>query len=576
MNRKLLLIPVALLVFMFTGCANKVSPVGGPDDKTGPTVRQTTPAHKAVMVSTDAKITITFSEWLHSNSGKGISIYPETPLKVKISANRLEIRPLTRLKDSTTYHLVITSTLKDLHNNSMNAPASITFSTGATLDSGKISGCVVDPQRPFLQPCVVLFGAPWGAEDSGYCGQPDYLAQTDSAGTFSFENIRTGSYRLLAFIDKNSDSRLQSSTEELYTPIDSTILVTAADNRVILYPSSFDTSRQSIATISPMDNKTLVGYWKKPWDTIVCPALPHFSIGPVDSSGKSALLPVKLRLRAASTRFMLGIDSSLDSATYRLIYSIKSIFDSTEVFDTLRIDGSGRADTSKPFLKESTPKKQADLFPEIRLVWSEPVILADTFTMADTLGDTVLVIGDTAASDTTLLHATRPLLAGREYGFVIFTTQGKDLSGNPLSSRDSTDTATVVSISTVRADSIAVSLSGALPCLQPDPQRVWMFRPLNDKGHVVTCRDKGNSFRFDSLAASRGRIGTFIDRNGNNRPDAGSLLPFRSPEPFVMFDDTVEARARWDVEGVELSPCNPCERRTIAEAADSSEIREMK
>jgi len=561
---------------MFISCANKVSPTGGPDDKTGPTVRLTEPAHKAVSVPTDAKITITFSEWLLSSSGKGISLYPETPFKVKVSGNRLEIRPGVPLKDSTTYHLVITSTLKDLHNNPMNAPASITFSTGPTLDSGKISGCVVDPQRPFLQPCVVLFGAPWDADDSGFCGRPDYLAQTDSAGAFFFENIRTGSYRLLAFIDKNSDSRLQNSVEELYTPTDSIILVTATDNRVILYPSSFDTSRQSIATISPVDNRTLVGYWKKPWDTLVCPTLPHFTLEIVDSSGKPGSLSVKLRLMAASTRFMLGIDSSIDSTTYRLIYSMKSIFDSTEIFDTLRIDGSGQADTSKPFLKESTPKKQADLMPEIRLVWSEPVIPADTFTMTDSLGDTVQIIGDTAASDTTLLHATRPLLPGREYRFTILTTQGKDLSGNPLGSRDSTDTATVVSIATIRADSIAVSLSGALPCLQPDPQRVWMFKPLNDKGRVVTCRDRGNSFRFDSLAASRGRIGTFIDRNGNSRPDAGCLLPFRSPEPFVMFYDTVEARARWDVEGVELSPCDPCERRTIAEETDSSDIYEVK
>ncbi|MBN1308011.1 MAG: Ig-like domain-containing protein [Chitinispirillaceae bacterium] len=564
---------LSLCLLIVLRCAHRQSPGGGPDDKTGPEVKSTVPAAESVSVPTDSKITVTFSEWLLPASEKGVSLFPSTPIKVRVVGRRLEIKPLHRLNDSTTYHLVITSTLKDLRNNPISRPVNLMFSTGPSLDSGKISGCVVDPAKKYLQPNIALFRTPWQPNDSGFCGPPDYLSQTDSSGNFSFEHMRTGSYYLLAYFDKNNDTRLQEGSEELYTPVESTVVIGNAPTRMLLYPSMFDTARQSVASVTTIDNRTIAGNWKRPWDTLLCPAAPKFRLERDDSV--SPPVNVGYRQAPASARFFLLTDTALDSASYRLIYSLKSIFDTAAVIDTLRIDGAARADTSPPSLITSLPEQPADLQPELRFVWSEPVYLIDTLLMADTLGDSLLLTGDTVVTDTSRFSVSRSLLPGRSYRIVLLTGHGKDLSGNPLRARDSTDTASIVTVTTIRADSVAVSLSGGISRLEKIEGRKWLFRPLSGL-RTFTCADSANTFRFDSIPAAKGLIGTFIDRNNNNRPDIGRLLPFVAPEPFVMFEDTIEARARWDVEGVEPGPCDPCERRKEETTADSSGINERK
>jgi hypothetical protein len=42
-------------------------------------------------------------------------------------------------------------------------------------------------------------------------------------------------------------------------------------------------------------------------------------------------------------------------------------------------------------------------------------------------------------------------------------------------------------------------------------------------------------------------------------PSPGSLVPWVAPEEFRAFPDTVEARARWDVEGISVpAACELC------------------
>lgn len=560
---------ISLLTF-FIYCAHQVPPSGGPEDKEGPTVVTMVPQPEAVNVRKNSRVILTFSEWLHPSSNKGIAIYPEIPIKTKVNGKRLEIRPVAPLNDSTTYHIVITTALKDLRNNPMGKPLSIVFSTGPALDSGTVSGCVADPSRQPLQPVVALFRAPWQPYDTGFTGPASYLAQADSSGRFTLNHIRTGTYFCIAYNDKNADSRLDAGTETLFTPADSIITISAKHDEITLYPSGFDTLSQSIASVKAIDNRTIVGYWKKPWDSLLYPSHPEFSLETADS--QPSVLSLTRQPTNLPTTFTLLCDTTLDSVSYRLIYTIKSLFDSATVTDTLRINGAALADTTKPFLKMFMPRNALRLQPDIRLIWSEPVFCKDTLILADSLGDTLHLFGNTFASDTSHFRPEHSLLPGRTYTVTLFTSDARDLNNNPLQSKDSTDTATVITISTIPADSIAISLQGKSPCLTASPKRKWLFKPQkNDL--TFTTADNHNSFRFDSLPSCKGKIGTFIDFNDNDIPDNGRLLPFVAPEPFIMFDDTIEARARWDIEGIELGPCDPCFRRPTASESDSTDTQ---
>lgn len=551
-------IAAALLIFA-AGCAHQQSPSGGPDDTNGPLPVTTSPVNEAVNVSPAAPIEITFSEWILPTSVKGISIFPKTPFKAKVSGNRIVIKPKIKLRDSTTYHCVITSSLKDLHNNSISKPVSIIFSTGSTLDSGSATGCVNDSRRVELIPNVALFRYPPDSGDSGFGSTPDYLTQTDSNGVFLFGHIKTGIYHLVAYLDKNSDGKLQNSSEEVYLSPDSLITVASGvPAATLLYPSRFDTTRQNIASLIPMSSSMMLGTWKRPFDSLVTPSVPLFTFETIDTP--KVTFKAICHIEHNSTRFFLAPDSLLDSVPYRLVLSYKSIFDSTVFSDTLRVMGASQKDTVQPVLIRSSPAKSVPLHTSIELVWSEPVRSSGTLYAADTLGDTVALAADSGVSDTTRLLPPRAFQPGRTYRICILTNNFRDVQGNQLKARDSTDTATIITFTTIQPDSIAVSLSGAAPCLDTSSQRIWIWK-LVATANEHSVNDHTNSFRFDSIPCGRGLLTTFIDYNNNGKPDAGNLIPFVAPEPVITFPDTIEARARWDVEGIELSPCDQCERK---------------
>jgi len=549
-------------LLLVTQCANQLSPSGGPDDTTGPTPLTTSPASEATGVKTNTEISVTFSEWILPTSVKGVSLYPSVPIKTKVKGNRLLVKLLKPLADSTTYHCVITSTLKDLHNNSIRQPLSIIFSTGATLDKGSVSGCVSDPARAHLQPNVALFHYPQQKGDSGFCSTPDYLVQSDSNGVFTFTNLRSGTYNLIAYLDKNSDYRLQQGTEELYLSTDSVVTITESSTpRLTLYPSTFDTTRQTIASLATINNRTISGTWKRPYDSLLQPLPPTFILEPIDKP--DIRIGTTFKQLGATTRFLLLPDTTLDSVAYRVITAASSYFDTTHVLDTLRVNGAAIADTTPPSLLKALPTTPCELTPTLSLIWSEPVQTHDTLYLADTLGlDTAIFTGDTAFSDTSLFTTSRSLLPGHTYRTVLSASSGRDLQGNPLKTRDTTDTAAIISITILHVDSFALSITGSAACLDKSPARIWSFQPFSG-GKPIIAIDRENAFRFDSIPAAKGRLSTFIDYNGNNRPDPGHLIPFVAPEPFVYFADTIEARARWDVEGIVLTPCDACERKRI-------------
>lgn len=564
----------ALCSTLFFTCAMQQAPGGGPDDTTCPTVIASIPAAESVTVPRKTKIIITFSEWITPASKKGITIFPPLPVKIEVTANRLIIKPIGMLNEATTYHIGITTTLQDLHTNPISSPVSLMFSTGPSLDSGSLAGCIVEQTVQFTQPKVALFRAPWAAGDSGFMGQPAYLTQTDSSRQFAFSHIGTGTYRLVAYVDKNNDGRIQPLTEEIYSTVDSCITVGKTTPRVMLYTSAFDTTQQHIEAVKAITNHRLNVVWKKPYNKNAYKTQPQCKLIRTDSIESTInLLYVE---HPEPTHFSLITEEALTVAPYQLIVTLTPQAGMLPSSDTVRFNGTSVPDTVPPAFIRSIPLGTTDLLPDIQLCWPEPVLITDTLILTDTLGDTVPVVCKQLFADTSQLVATRSLLSGRRYRLILLKQSGKDLANNLLKARDSTDTVAIVKIITTATDSIATSLQGGSPCLDTNSSslRRWIFKPFTNFRSFL-CNDSAGTFRFDSLPATKGRVGYFIDDNHNNQPDHGSLNPFVAPEPFYLFPDTVEARARWDIEGITLAPCDPCFNRVKPSKADSSVAKQQ-
>src|SRR5690606_18201481 len=93
------------------------------------------------------------------------------------------------------------------------------FSTGDYIDSLSVKGVILDVEKsaPDSFVSVMLYEVDSTYTDSViYKKPPKYITNTlDSATTFSIDNVKAGTYRLVAIKDANSDNKFQQKTDKI-------------------------------------------------------------------------------------------------------------------------------------------------------------------------------------------------------------------------------------------------------------------------------------------------------------------------------------------------------------------------
>ena len=571
MKQTFILIAAALLL----SCAHQMSPGGGPVDKTGPYVVATAPVSGSVKVKPTTAVVLTFSKWITPASAlKSVSILPplDGGFKVGVSARQLTIVPRKRFADSTTYHVVITSALQDFHSNSLTGSFSLVFSTGPALDSGRIAGCVNDTSRRPIQAIAGLYALKGNAApDSILFVNPDYLTQTNSAGFFSFSNIRTGSYCLVAFVDQNNNRRLDPGLERAFAPLQQTVTVSPLADTFPLYPVLTDTAAPHPISVKALWSGAILCKWSKPLDSLHGFSAPRWAIESADGKSQPPRVHEVIWL-APGDRCILSLDGSLAFAPYRVLasFSRQKAHGNAVINDTLRCNGVAGTDTVKPKFISSLPVRPLSLSSEIVLIFSKPVAAGEPFALTDSLNGKIPLAGAPGYNDTITLSPANHVRPGLQYHLTLMKRSFRDLAGNELKPRDSlSDTVVALTFPVIDGDSLATALKGCAPCLTRDPRRVWRFLPF--AGTPASCPDRSGCFEFDSIPSGKGLLEYFIDGNGNKVRDPGSLVPWIPPEPLSRMPDTIEARARWEIEGVTLTqPCSRCAPAPTALTPDTT------
>jgi hypothetical protein len=556
------LFPAAACWLMF--CAHQVPPSGGPDDKAPPTVQYTSPRIGSVNVPVTSTVEFVFSEWINTrNADKCVSVFPPPPDGIKVSASgrKIKVRPKRAFSDSTTYHVVVSTALSDLHSNSLGNAFQFFFSTGPSIDSGKATGCVVQSDKKVLQPKVALYSRKKGdASDSVFFGLPSYLTQTDSAGNFSLENIHRGTYEIIAFSDENSNNRFEPGKETVFAPVERKFTLDRTAGPFALYQVVCDTTTRRIALLSPVSSTLLLG--ELTGGSTLAPSM-YDSTWRVEQAEKHTMVAIKEYVAVGrSNRFILRLSDTLALEPYLLVYAKQSPLlagSGPREKDTIRFNGTIAKDSVRP--KPSVPAAALNvhLGPAIRLTWSKPVAarLAQ-WICTDSLKDTVKVFLSDGFSDTTIFTFKKNLRPGLKYTIAMPDSLFADCSGNmPKDSAGIT-----LKFSTISDQDICFSVSGGASCLPADPLRKWLFLPIARQESYLS-RDSAGMFRFDSIPASKGFAAFFTDFDKDGKPTTGSLVPWKTPEPYRVFPDTIEARARWDVEAVAVhGACDTCLRMT--------------
>ncbi len=201
------------LIVILSNCARKGRPEGGPKDEDAPLMISAKPPHFTTNFKGN-EIKIYFDEYIKlKDLQKQLIVspplkYPPLIIPQGTPSKYVTIKILDTLKENTTYTFNFGNSVIDNNEGNILRNFKYVFSTGAIIDSLKVSGTVYDA---FLRDqdkniSVMLYEINEAFTDSTiYKEKPLYLASTLDSIAWEITNIKAGKYLLVALKDKSSN-----------------------------------------------------------------------------------------------------------------------------------------------------------------------------------------------------------------------------------------------------------------------------------------------------------------------------------------------------------------------------------
>lgn len=225
MKKHLLHILIVLAIAItLVQCAKRGSPTGGPIDEKPPIILRAYPDNYTRNFKNQI-IEIQFDEFVTlKDLQKQLVISP--PLKTRpiitpqgSPAKKITIQITDTLMDNTTYVLNFGQSIVD--NNEGNAYPfyKYVFSTGKVIDSltlkGKITDALEFEAEEFVNVLLYEFDEKY-TDSIIYKESPRYVLNTlDSLSTFTMENLKEGTYKMVALKEENSDLRFDPLRDKM-------------------------------------------------------------------------------------------------------------------------------------------------------------------------------------------------------------------------------------------------------------------------------------------------------------------------------------------------------------------------
>jgi len=206
-----------VVAFLFYSCAQPAMLTGGEKDVTPPKILKQEPENEVTNFNGKA-LKIQFDEYVELNNPSE-NFYISPPLKeppeYTLKGKWLIINLNNPLDSNITYTIFCNEGIKDLREGNALSPTRFVFSTGDYVDSMIVAGNVIDAftLQPKEKVTVMLYKQ---HDDSALMKEmPYYITFTDKQGNFLFTNIADGEYHLCALADKNRNNIYDQKDELL-------------------------------------------------------------------------------------------------------------------------------------------------------------------------------------------------------------------------------------------------------------------------------------------------------------------------------------------------------------------------
>lgn len=214
---------IGSLLFTFSSCAKRGTISGGLKDTIAPKIIGSSPEnYKTNFTGKDIKIV--FDELIKiKDITKQLIISP--PMKTapiivpQGSASKfISIKIQDTLQENTTYSFNFGQSITDNNEGNPYSQFKYVFSTGSYIDSLTVVGKIKDAynQKPDNFVSVMLYDSQTFKDSTVYKEAPLYVTNTlDSLKVFALENLKQGSYYIVAMKDKNGNNKFDPKSDKI-------------------------------------------------------------------------------------------------------------------------------------------------------------------------------------------------------------------------------------------------------------------------------------------------------------------------------------------------------------------------
>ena len=530
-------------MLLLAGCAKISSPTGGPRDTTPPKVVKMTPENQSVRFH-DKQIRIYFDEYVTlNNPTTNVLISPpmaESP-QYTLKGKSLVIKFKDTLRSNTTYNMVFSDCIRDYHENTPLSYFHYSFSTGDSLDDYMIRGNILDakslaPSKDFY---VLLYKNT--ADSMPLTTRPDFVTKTQDDGSFLFQNITEGSYKIFALKDINSDLIYNLPNEE----------IAFLDETVTAYHALPDSVSDSLKATLPL--LTLYSF-------VVADTTQKLQRYENPASG-IYLFPYKLAVNVFSAipadnhlEYFECFNETKDTLTWYLKSPMSDTttyyFNADNHLDTVRLTpyhekqttGRGRQSQTKKF--NVTFLNAGEYHKPLTLKFPYPIRPTDSFdvyvySQHQSIKDTDIY--RYSVPDSFVMQLPLPMSYQEKKSYTVMIPDSLFYGYNGLTN------------DTLKTQFSAKSIKeyGTL-IMNYDI-------PADGKPYIVTLWKGSSKIKEDRLTESTiitytfltpdtYRVSAFCDENNNGIWDTGDYSSKRQPEKVFSFPKNISIRAYWDLE----------------------------
>ena len=532
-----------ILAAFFAGCAKISSPTGGPRDTTPPKVVKMTPENQSVRFQ-DKQIRIFFDEYVTlNNPTTNVLILPpmaESP-QYTLKGKSLVIKFKDTLRANTTYNMVFSDCIRDYHENTPLSYFHYSFSTGDSLDDYMIRGNILDakslaPSKDFY---VLLYKNT--ADSMPLTTRPDYVTKTHDDGSFLFQNITEGTYKIFALKDINSDLLYNLPNEE----------IAFLEETVTAYKALPDSAADSLKASLPLltlysfmasDTSQMLQRYENPASGVyIFPyksAVNVFSATPADNR-----LEYFERFNETKDTITWYLKSPMsDTTTY--FFNADNHLDTVDLapYHEKATSGRGRSNQTKKI--NVTFLNAGEYNKPLMLKFPYPIRPSDSFNVyvysqQQSVKDTVVY--RYSVPDTFVIQLPIPMQYMEKKSYTVMIPDSVFYGYNGLTN------------DTLKTQFSAKSVK--------DYGTLIMNYELPEDGnsYVVTLWKGDHKIQEDRLTGSTTitysylnpdtyRINAFCDENNNGVWDTGKYLTKQQPEKVFAFPKSISIRAYWDSE----------------------------